>query len=48
MAMAALGLRTQASAIRQAGAKPLLLASVLFCILVGGGWVLNAGVNALL
>lgn len=48
MAMAALGLRTQASAIRQAGAKPLLLAAVLFCILVGGGWALNAGVNALL
>lgn len=48
MAMAALGLRTQVSAIRQAGAKPLLLAAVLFCILVGGGWALNAGVNALL
>lgn len=48
MAMAALGLRTQASAIREAGAKPLLLAAVLFCILVGGGWALNAGVNALL
>lgn len=48
MAMAALGLRTQASAIRQAGAKPLLLAAALFGILVGGGWALNAGVNALL
>jgi uncharacterized integral membrane protein (TIGR00698 family) len=48
MAMAALGLRTQASAIRQAGAKPLLLAAVLFCILVSGGGALNAGVNALL
>lgn len=48
MAMAALGLRTQVSAIRQAGAKPLLLAAVLFCVLVGGGWALNAGVDALL
>jgi uncharacterized integral membrane protein (TIGR00698 family) len=48
MAMAALGLRTQVGAIRQAGAKPLLLAAMLFCVLVGGGWVLNAGVNALL
>ncbi len=47
-AMAALGLRTQVSAIRQAGMKPLLLAAVLFCILVGGGWALNAGVNSLL
>lgn len=48
MAMAALGLRTQVSAIRQAGVKPLLLAAVLFCVLVGGGWALNAGVNVLL
>jgi uncharacterized integral membrane protein (TIGR00698 family) len=47
MAMAALGLRTQVSAIRQAGAKPLLLAAVLFSVLVVGGWALNAGVNAL-
>lgn len=48
MAMAALGLRTQVSAVRQAGAKPLLLAAMLFVVLVGGGWALNAGVNALL
>jgi len=46
--MAALGLRTQVSAIRQAGAKPLLLAAVLFCVLVVGGGALNVGVNALL
>lgn len=41
MAMAALGLRTHLSAIRQAGIKPLLLAGILFIFLVGGGTVLN-------
>jgi uncharacterized integral membrane protein (TIGR00698 family) len=44
MAMAALGLRTHAGAIRQAGARPLLLAGVLFLFLVIGGY----GVNRLL
>nr|WP_144898158.1 YeiH family putative sulfate export transporter [Luteimonas cucumeris] len=48
MAMAALGLRTQASAIRQAGAKPLLLAATLFVFLMVGGYVLNVGVAALI
>ena len=39
--LAALGLRTHAGAIRQAGARPLLLASLLFCVLVAGGYALN-------
>lgn len=41
MAMAALGLRTHFSAIRQAGAAPLALAGVLFILLVVGGYGLN-------
>jgi uncharacterized membrane protein YadS len=44
MAMAALGLRTHASAIRQAGFQPLLLAGTLFVFLVCGGYLLNAAV----
>lgn len=47
MAMAALGLRTQAGAVRQAGAKPILLASVLFLFLMGGGYLINRAVDAL-
>ncbi|MHB8354966.1 MAG: YeiH family protein, partial [Burkholderiales bacterium] len=40
MAMFALGLRTSASALRQAGLKPLLLAGILFLFLsVGGYWI---------
>jgi len=41
MAMAALGLRTHAGAIRQAGAAPLGLAAILFVFLVVGGYGLN-------
>ncbi|MBC7499770.1 MAG: YeiH family putative sulfate export transporter [Herminiimonas sp.] len=41
MAMAALGLSTHLSAIRRAGPKPLILASFLFCWLIGGGAVIN-------
>ncbi|NYT23466.1 YeiH family putative sulfate export transporter [Alcaligenaceae bacterium] len=41
MAMAALGLRTHVSAIRQAGAAPLALAGVLFLFLLIGGFGLN-------
>ena len=41
MAMAALGLRTHVGAIRQAGVKPILLASVLFLFLVVGGYLIN-------
>jgi uncharacterized integral membrane protein (TIGR00698 family) len=47
MAMAALGLRTHVGAIRQAGAKPILLASLLFVFLMGGGYVINRLVVAL-
>nr|WP_279078038.1 YeiH family protein [Hafnia alvei] len=41
MAMAALGLTTHISAIRQAGIKPILLASILFVWLVVGGAFIN-------
>ena len=40
-AMAALGMRTHASAIRQAGVKPLLLSIALFVFLVVGGAAIN-------
>ncbi len=40
MAMFALGLRTSAGAVRQAGLKPLALAGILFVFLsVGGYWI---------
>lgn len=48
MAMAALGLRTQAAAVRQAGAKPLLLAAMLAVFLLVGGYAVNVGINALM
>jgi uncharacterized integral membrane protein (TIGR00698 family) len=48
MAMAALGLSTHVSAIRKAGIKPLLLASILFVWLVVGGALINRFVPALL
>ncbi|KAF1722681.1 YeiH family protein [Pseudoxanthomonas wuyuanensis] len=44
MAMAALGLRTHAGAIRQAGIRPLLLAAALFLFLLTGGWAVNVAV----
>lgn len=47
-AMAALGLRTHAGAIRQAGLRPLLLAAALFTFLVVGGYAVNRSVTALL
>lgn len=40
MAMTALGAETSADKFRQAGAKPFLLASILFVWLVAGGYVL--------
>lgn len=46
MAMAALGLSTHLSAIRQAGIKPILLAGILFVWLVVGGAFVNNIVNA--
>ena len=48
MAMAALGLRTHGGAIRQAGAKPLMLATVLFLFLMVGGYAINIGVAKIL
>jgi uncharacterized integral membrane protein (TIGR00698 family) len=42
MAMAALGLTTHISAIRNAGIKPLLLGGVLFVWLILGGGLINA------
>lgn len=47
MSMAALGLTTHISAIRNAGIKPLALAALLFAWLIGGGIAINAGVTAL-
>lgn len=47
MAMAALGLTTHVSAIRNAGIKPLALAALLFAWLIGGGMAINAGITAL-
>lgn len=44
-AMAALGLGTQATAIRRAGARPLLLAWLLFVWLVVGGAVVNHAIG---
>lgn len=46
-AMVALGASTRLAAIRQAGAKPLLLAGVLFVWLVIAGAFINVGVPAL-
>jgi uncharacterized integral membrane protein (TIGR00698 family) len=48
MAMAALGLRTHIGAIRQAGLRPLLLATALFGFLLAGGYAVNRGLMALL
>ena len=47
MAMAALGLRTHAGAIRQAGIRPLLLAGALFAFLLVGGYAVNVGIGVL-
>jgi uncharacterized membrane protein YadS len=41
MAMVALGLTTQISAIRTAGIRPLALAAVLFGWLIVGGFAIN-------
>ncbi|HEX7641465.1 MAG TPA: YeiH family protein [Burkholderiaceae bacterium] len=48
MAMAALGLTTHVSAIRQAGVKPLLLGALLFIWLIVGGAFINRTVFAML
>lgn len=46
MAMAALGLTTHVSAIRKAGARPLLLATILFAWLIVGGALINTAVSS--
>ncbi|MBK4739031.1 YeiH family protein [Noviherbaspirillum pedocola] len=48
MAMSALGLRTHVGAVRQAGLKPILLASTLFLFLMIGGYIINRIVTTLL
>ncbi|WP_437609748.1 YeiH family putative sulfate export transporter [Erwinia sp. V71] len=48
MAMAALGLTTHLSAVKRAGVRPLLLALLLFCWLLGGGGLINLGVHHLM
>jgi uncharacterized integral membrane protein (TIGR00698 family) len=48
MAMAALGLRTHAGAIREAGVRPLMLAGALFAFLTVGGYGVNRLVTSLL
>ncbi|MDR1076804.1 MAG: YeiH family protein [Xanthomonadaceae bacterium] len=48
MAMMALGLTTHASAIRQAGIRPLALAALLLVWLIGGGLLINAGLHRLM
>jgi uncharacterized integral membrane protein (TIGR00698 family) len=47
-AMAALGLTTHVSAIREAGLRPLALATLLFAWLTLGGAAINAGMGVLL
>jgi uncharacterized integral membrane protein (TIGR00698 family) len=48
MAMAALGLRTHAGAIREAGVRPLMLAGSLFAFLTVGGYGVNRLFTSLL
>ena len=47
MAMAALCLRTRLSALRDAGLRPIVLATALFFFLVAGGYAINVTVMAL-
>ena len=48
MAMAALGLTTQVSALKKAGAKPLLMALILFVWLIVGGGAINLVIHSLM
>ena len=48
MAMAALGLTTHVSALKKAGAKPLLMALLLFVWLIVGGGAINLAIHALM
>ncbi|MGN6701736.1 MAG: YeiH family protein, partial [Burkholderiaceae bacterium] len=47
MAMSALGLTTHVSAVRSAGVRPILMATMLFAWLVVGGAAVNAGIRLL-
>ena len=48
MAMAALGVTTHVSALKNAGAKPLMMALVLFIWLIVGGGAINLAVHSLM
>ena len=48
MAMAALGVTTHVSALKKAGAKPLLMALMLFVWLIVGGGAINLAVHSLM
>lgn len=48
MAITALGLTTHVSALKKAGAKPLLMALVLFVWLIVGGGVINVLIHHLI
>ncbi|MDR3103303.1 MAG: YeiH family protein [Yokenella regensburgei] len=48
MAMAALGLTTHVSALKKAGAKPLLMALMLFAWLIIGGGAINLVIHSLM
>ena len=48
MAMAALGLTTHVSALKKAGAKPLLMALVLFIWLIVGGGAINFAIHTVM
>lgn len=48
MAMAALGLTTHVSALKKAGAKPLLMALLLFVWLICGGAAINVAVQSVM
>ncbi|HFC8950531.1 TPA: YeiH family putative sulfate export transporter, partial [Neisseria meningitidis] len=46
--MAALGLTTQASAIKKAGLKPFVLGILTYLWLVIGGFLVNYGISKLI
>lgn len=48
MAMAALGVTTHVSALKKAGAKPLLMALMLFVWLIVGGGVIDVAIHSLM
>ena len=48
MAMAALGVTTHVSALKKAGAKPLLMALVLFIWLIVGGGAINLAIHSVM